>query len=105
MGHAEGINQNIYQAHSALMEILKVGRHLKSIDKSKWILKTYDYLFSHLMNLTFDANPFIFNIHITRHLKRNIIFMETFVGINLRKLLDFAIFNENKLLRILENKK
>ena len=42
MGHAEGINQNIYQAHSALMEILKVGRHLKSIDKSKWILKTYD---------------------------------------------------------------
>ena len=33
MGHAEGINQNIYQAHPALMEILKVGRHLKSIDK------------------------------------------------------------------------
>ena len=43
------------------------------------------------MNLSFDANPFIFNIHMTRHLKRNITLMETFAGINLRKLLDFAI--------------
>ncbi|XP_065682694.1 uncharacterized protein LOC105847827 isoform X3 [Hydra vulgaris] len=32
MGHSQAINQNLYQAPPALLEILKVGRHLMDLE-------------------------------------------------------------------------
>ena len=33
MGHSAGINEAIYQAPPAVMEVIKVGKNLKSIDE------------------------------------------------------------------------
>ena len=33
IGHSAGINEEIYQAPPAVMEVIKVGKNLKSIDK------------------------------------------------------------------------
>ena len=35
MGHSEAINRNIYQAPPAIMQLIKTGKQLQSIDEGK----------------------------------------------------------------------
>ena len=36
MGHSESINQQVYQAPLALVEVTKIGKHLLEIDQGEY---------------------------------------------------------------------
>ena len=44
MGHSKDINETVYQTPAALMEVLKVGKHLTNIDKGKIDNNIYLYV-------------------------------------------------------------